>query len=40
MVLLLLIPLLIAYEQVFGGGIGFYAVSVLAFVPFFLILST
>lgn len=37
MVLLLLIPLLIAYEQVFGGGIGFYAVSVLAFVPFFLI---
>ncbi|MEN8144943.1 MAG: hypothetical protein ABFS14_08325 [Gemmatimonadota bacterium] len=37
MVLLLMLPLLIAYEQVFEGGIGFYAVSASALIPFFLI---
>lgn len=37
MVALLLVPVLVAYEQVYGGGAGFYLVAVAAVPPLFVV---
>lgn len=37
MVVLMLVPMLAAYERVYGGGWGFFALSVLAVMPFLVI---
>jgi len=37
MVALLLVPVLVAYEQVYGGGAGFYLVALAAVPPLFLV---
>ena len=39
MVTLMCVPILVAYATVYGGGLGFYVVSIAALVPFFLILG-